>query len=283
MSIICNISELREQLKQRSKNGIKSVGLVPTMGFLHEGHMSLIERARSENDLVVVSVFVNPTQFAKGEDLDSYPSDIDMDYKNSTEHGADIIFNPSADEMYGSDDSTYVIVDGDITTQLCGKSRPTHFKGVTTVVAKLFNIVKPTRAYFGQKDAQQVAVIEKMVRDLNFDIDIVACELVREEDGLALSSRNVYLTDKERSEALVISKSLFKVKDLFKEGERDANKLKEFLVSSIKKSDLAEVDYVEILDAKTLKEIDCIKQKSLVAVAVKFGKTRLIDNVYLEV
>ena len=270
MSIICNISELREQLKQRSENGIKSVGLVPTMGFLHEGHMSLIERARSENDLVVVSVFVNPTQFAKGEDLDSYPSDIDMDYKNSTEHGADIIFNPSADEMYGSDDSTYVIVDGDITTQLCGKSRPTHFKGVTTVVAKLFNIVKPTRAYFGQKDAQQVAVI-------------VACELVREEDGLALSSRNVYLTDKERSEALVISKSLFKVKDLFKEGERDANKLKEFLVSSIKKSDLAEVDYVEILDAKTLKEIDCIKQKSLVAVAVKFGKTRLIDNVYLEV
>lgn len=283
MSLIHNISELREELKNKSENGTKSIGLVPTMGFLHKGHMSLIERARTENDLVVVSIFVNPTQFAKGEDLDSYPSDIDRDYNNSIEHGADIIFNPSASEMYGSDDSTYVIVEGDITTQLCGKSRPTHFKGVTTVVAKLFNIVKPNRAYFGQKDAQQVAVIEKMVRDLNFDIDIIACDLIRENDGLALSSRNVYLNDKERNEALVLSKSLFKVRDLFKKGELDANKLKEFLIASIEKSLMAEIDYVEILDAKSLKEIDEIEQKSLIAIAVKFGKTRLIDNIYLEV
>lgn len=278
-----NIDELRTELKNRSENGKKSIGFVPTMGFLHKGHMSLIERAKRENDLVVVSVFVNPTQFAKGEDLDSYPSDIDRDYKNSIANGADILFNPSAEEMYGSDDSTFVIVEGDITTKLCGKSRPTHFKGVTTVVAKLFNIVKPHRAYFGQKDAQQVAVIQKMVRDLNFDIEVVACDLVRESDGLALSSRNVYLSEDERSEALVLSKSLFKARDIFLEGERNADILKDFLTSAIRKSRKAEIDYIEILDAKTLREIDRIEDKALVALAVKFGKTRLIDNVYLEV
>lgn len=283
MSIINNISALREELRKKSNSDNVTIGFVPTMGFLHEGHMSLIKRARKENDIVVVSIFVNPTQFAQGEDLDSYPSDLERDYKNSLDAGADIVFNPSAEEMYLSNSSTFVIVEGDITNKLCGKSRPTHFRGVTTVVAKLFNIVNPNRAYFGQKDAQQVAVIQKMVRDLNFDIDIVACELVRESDGLALSSRNVYLSEQERNEALIISKSLFKVKDLFLEGERDAETLKDFLVSNIKKSKIGQIDYVELLDASDLSEINVIEKKTLVAIAVKFGKTRLIDNIYLEV
>lgn len=283
MSVINSISALRKELEKRNSDNNLSIGFVPTMGFLHEGHMSLIKRARKENDLVVVSIFVNPTQFAQGEDLDSYPSDLESDYKESISAGADIVFNPTREEMYGSDNSTFVVVEGDITDKLCGKSRPTHFKGVTTVVAKLFNIVKPNRAYFGQKDAQQVAVIQKMVRDLNFDIDIIACELVREADGLALSSRNVYLSEEERKEALVISKSLFKMKDLFLEGERDVETLRDFLISNIKKSKLSDIDYVEILDAFDLSEINKIEKKTLVAVAVKFGKTRLIDNIYLEV
>lgn len=283
MSVINSISALRKELEKRNSDNNLSIGFVPTMGFLHEGHMSLIKRARKENDLVVVSIFVNPTQFAQGEDLDSYPSDLESDYKESISAGADIVFNPTREEMYGSDNSTFVVVEGDITDKLCGKSRPTHFKGVTTVVAKLFNIVKPNRAYFGQKDAQQVAVIQKMVRDLNFDIDIIACELVREADGLALSSRNVYLSEQERKEALVISKSLFKMKDLFLEGERDVETLRDFLISNIKKSKLSDIDYVEILDAFDLSEINKIEKKTLVAVAVKFGKTRLIDNIYLEV
>ncbi len=283
MSLIKEISVLRSEIKKRNDGKDIKVGFVPTMGYLHSGHISLIEAAKKENDLVVVSIFVNPTQFAVGEDLESYPKDIEKDYKASIEAGADIVFNPEASEMYGSDDSTFVIVEGDITKQLCGKSRPTHFKGVTTVVAKLFNIVNPTNAYFGQKDAQQVAVIEKMVRDLNFDVNIVTCELVREEDGLALSSRNFYLTDEQRTEALILSKSLLKVKEMFLNGERNVERLKDFLESNIKTSDISEIDYVEILDAKTLIEISDINEKALVALAVKFGKTRLIDNIYLEV
>lgn len=283
MSLIKTIEGLRDEIKKKTSGKEISIGFVPTMGYLHKGHMSLIERARSENDLVVVSVFVNPTQFAPGEDLESYPKDIEKDYKNSIEAGADIVFNPEACEMYGNDESTAVIVEGDITKKLCGASRPTHFKGVTTVVAKLFNIVKPTNAYFGQKDAQQVAVIEKMVRDLNFDINIIACELVREEDGLAMSSRNVYLSSEARKQALVLSKALFKARDMFIDGERDAKKLKEFITSYINTSSLANIDYVEILDASELNEIEKIDRKVLVALAVRFGNTRLIDNIYLEV
>ena len=283
MSLIKEIAVLKSEIKKRSDGKCIKVGFVPTMGYLHKGHISLIDQAKKENDLVVVSIFVNPTQFAVGEDLESYPKDIEKDYKASIEAGADIIFNPEAPEMYGSDDSTFVIVEGDITKQLCGKSRPTHFKGVTTVVAKLFNIVNPTNAYFGQKDAQQVAVIEKMVRDLNFDVNIVTCELVREEDGLAMSSRNFYLNEEERKQALILSKSLLKVKDMFLNGERNVDNLKDFLVSNINTSDIAEIDYVEVLDAKTLLEISEINEKTLVALAVKFGKTRLIDNIYLEV
>ncbi len=283
MSLIKKIDELRNEIKKRSNGKDIKIGFVPTMGYLHSGHMSLIKRAKQENDLVVVSVFVNPTQFAPGEDLESYPRDIEKDYKNSVEAGADIIFNPESSEMYSEESSTFVTVEGDITGKLCGRSRPTHFKGVTTVVAKLFNIVKPTNAYFGQKDAQQVAVIEKMVRDLNFDIDIIACELVREEDGLAMSSRNIYLSEEERAQALVLSKSLFKVKDMFLSGERNTSILKDFLLSSINTSNLADIEYIEVLDAKNLCEIDIIYRKTLVALAVRFGNTRLIDNIYLEV
>ena len=283
MSLIKKIDGLRNEIKKRSNGKDIKIGFVPTMGYLHSGHMSLIKRAKQENDLVVVSVFVNPTQFAPGEDLESYPRDIEKDYKNSVEAGADIIFNPESSEMYSEESSTFVTVEGDITGKLCGRSRPTHFKGVTTVVAKLFNIVKPTNAYFGQKDAQQVAVIEKMVRDLNFDIDIIACELVREEDGLAMSSRNIYLSEEERAQALVLSKSLFKVKDMFLSGERNTSILKDFLLSSINTSNLADIEYIEVLDAKNLCEIDIIYRKTLVALAVRFGNTRLIDNIYLEV
>ena len=283
MSLIKKIDELKDEIKKKSDGKNLTIGFVPTMGFLHSGHMSLIKRAKKENDLVVVSVFINPTQFAPGEDLESYPRDIEKDYKNSIEAGADIIFNPDASEMYTEDSGTFVLVEGDITGKLCGRSRPTHFKGVTTVVAKLFNIVKPTSAYFGQKDAQQVAVIEKMVRDLNFDVNIIACELIREEDGLAMSSRNVYLNKEERSQALILSKSLLGVKKLFLNGEKKSIKLREYLLSQISTKDLAEIDYIEILDAKNLKEIDFIDRKTLVALAVKFGNTRLIDNIYLEV
>ena len=283
MSLIKTIKDLNQEIKKASSGKDISIGFVPTMGFLHKGHISLIEQARKENDLVVVSVFVNPTQFAQGEDLETYPKDIEKDYENSIKAGADIVFNPEVDEIYGEGDSTFVLVEGDITKKLCARSRPSHFKGVTTVVAKLFNIVKPTNAYFGQKDAQQVAVIEKMVRDLNFDVNIIACELIREEDGLAMSSRNVYLSDEERNQALVLSESLLKVKDMFLQGEKDSSKLKEFIISNINKKNLSEIDYVEILDSKTLEEIDHINTKTLVALAVKFGNTRLIDNIYLEV
>lgn len=283
MSLIKTIDELRSKIKKESIKKDFSIGFVPTMGSLHHGHMSLIKRAKQENDLVVVSIFVNPTQFAPGEDLESYPRDIEKDYNNSIEAGADIIFNPEVSEMYPEMSSTFVTVEGDMTRKLCGRTRPTHFKGVTTVVAKLFNIVKPNNAYFGQKDAQQVAVIEKMVRDLNFDVNIISCELIREKDGLAMSSRNIYLNEKERAEALILSKSLLEVKAMFLNGERDSNKLKEHILNQINTSDLAIIDYVEILDAKNLESIDIIDKKTLVALAVKFGKTRLIDNIYLEV
>ena len=283
MSLIKTIDELRSKIKKESIKKDFSIGFVPTMGSLHRGHMSLIKRAKQENDLVVVSIFVNPTQFAPGEDLESYPRDIEKDYNNSIEAGADIIFNPEVSEMYPEMSSTFVTVEGDMTRKLCGRTRPTHFKGVTTVVAKLFNIVKPNNAYFGQKDAQQVAVIEKMVRDLNFDVNIISCELIREKDGLAMSSRNIYLNEKERAEALILSKSLLEVKAMFLNGERNSNKLKEYILNQINTSDLAIIDYVEILDAKNLEDIDIIDKKTLVALAVKFGKTRLIDNIYLEV
>jgi pantoate--beta-alanine ligase len=252
------------------------------MGFLHEGHLSLIRAAKKENDLVVVSIFVNPTQFGVGEDFEAYPRDLDNDAKLSEAAGADVIFNPSISEMYPEKYQTYVEV-LEITNKLCGLSRPTHFKGVTTVVNKLFNIVEPDRAYFGQKDAQQVAVIQKMVRDLNMNVDIIPCPIVREVDGLAMSSRNTYLNLEQRNAALVLSKSLFTAKDMINKGNRDAVEIKEAIIKMINSEPLAAIDYVEIVDALTLNDITTIKDSILIALAIKIGRTRLIDNILVEV
>ncbi len=282
MELIKTVKEIREEIKKAANGKDISIGFVPTMGYLHEGHLSLIERARKENDLVVVSIFVNPTQFAPHEDFDSYPRDVERDYKLATKCGVDMVFVPEVEEIYGEDSATFVNVEGEITKKLCSKSRPAFFKGVATVVAKLFNIIKPTNAYFGQKDAQQVAVIKKMVKELHFDINIVACPLVREEDGLALSSRNVYLKEEERKQALILSKSLFTAKEMFLNGEKNVQNLKEFIIENIKTQELAEIDYVEIVDARTLEDIEKIEKPALVALAVKIGKTRLIDNIHLE-
>lgn len=278
--IIESIQALRKELKSKGLN--TSIGLVPTMGYLHQGHISLIEKARDENDIVVVSIFVNPTQFGPGEDLEDYPRDLDRDTKAAYAHGADYIFAPSVKEMYGDHYATYVNTEGTITSKLCGKSRPIHFRGVTTVVAKLFNIVSPTRAYFGMKDAQQVSVVKQLTADLNFDISIVPCPIVRDEDGLALSSRNVYLTNEQKQQALILSQSLNEAKALFLSGTRNALELKEYITNRIHSMDLARIDYVEIVDFETLEDLDLINKQTLVAVAVKFGKTRLLDNIILE-
>lgn len=271
--IIESIKELRDHLKTEP-----SVGFVPTMGYLHEGHLSLIRRAKQEHDKVVVSIFVNPTQFAPGEDFDSYPRDIDRDYALATGAGADIIFHPSVEEMYVDGASTSVIVEGDITRKLCGASRPTHFKGVTSVVATLFNIVKPDSAYFGQKDAQQAIIIQKMVRDLHMDVDVVVCPIVREEDGLAMSSRNTYLSQEERSQALILNKALSLAEAEVADGEKNVKALRDGIKSRIESVPLANVDYVEVVSARDLSDIDTIEDRALAAVAVRFGKTRLIDN-----
>lgn len=282
MKICQSIREIRNEVKDcRRKN--KSIGFVPTMGYLHEGHLSLIKEARDENDVVVVSIFVNPTQFGPGEDLESYPRDLDRDSKLVENVGADFLFIPSVPEMYPKGYETFVEVEGDITKRLCGKSREGHFKGVTSVVSKLFNIVKPDKAYFGQKDAQQVAVIEKMVRDLNFDIDIIPCPIVREDDGLALSSRNSYLDPRQRKDATILYKSLSKAKEMIENGEKDAETVKNFIINTIKTVEYAEIDYVDIVSAETLESINTLKGDVLVAIAVKIGKPRLIDNIRLEV
>ncbi|EOD00444.1 pantoate--beta-alanine ligase [Caldisalinibacter kiritimatiensis] len=282
MKIINSMLNIRNEIKIFKMQG-KSIGLVPTMGYLHEGHLSLMRKAREENDIVVISIFVNPTQFGEDEDLDTYPRDLERDSKLAKEVGVDIVFTPSVEEMYPKGYTTYVEVEGEITNKLCGKSRVGHFKGVTTIVSKLFNIVTPDRAYFGQKDAQQVAVIQKMVRDLNFDIEIIPCPIVREDDGLALSSRNTYLSSSERNDAKVISQSLFKAEQMIKNGERDVEKIRQFIINKIDLVETSEIDYVEIVNAETLRDINEIKGDVLIALAVKIGKTRLIDNIRLEV
>lgn len=281
MKIVETIKELKEIIKSNKKAG-KTIGFVPTMGYLHQGHLSLIQTAKKENDYVVVSIFVNPTQFGVGEDLEAYPRDLDRDASLSETAGADIIFHPSVGEMYPERYLTYVEVE-EITSVLCGISRPTHFKGVTTVVNKLFNIVEPDKAYFGQKDAQQIAVIQKMVKDLNMNIEIIPCPIVREEDGLAMSSRNTYLTIEQRKAALILSKSLFSAREMIKDGCKDAAELKKFMIASINSEPLAAIDYVEVIDAVTLDDITILKGSILVALAVKLGKTRLIDNIRVEV
>lgn len=278
--VIDSIEELRAKLK--GEKG-KSVGFVPTMGYLHRGHGSLIEKARSENDIVVVSIFVNPIQFGPNEDFETYPRDLEKDAETVMKSGGHIVFAPSVKEMYPENMELFVELDSPMGQKLCGSSRPGHFRGVTTVVSKLFNIVRPDRAYFGQKDAQQVTIIEKMVRDLNFPLEIVRCPILREEDGLAMSSRNVYLSERERREASVLYRSIKRASRAVQDGERNVAALKRIVEMEIEKSEIAEIEYVEILEGRNLEEIDTVESQSLLAMAVRFGKTRLIDNCILEV
>lgn len=280
MKIVNTINEVREAVKAWHKQGL-TVGLVPTMGYLHEGHASLIARASKENDRVVVSDFVNPIQFAPNEDLASYPRDIDRDAKVCEENGADIIFHPTPEEMYHKDFSTFVDITGP-SDELCGKSRPIHFRGVCTVVSKLFLIASPDRAYFGQKDAQQLAVIKRMVRDLNFDIEIVGCPIIREADGLAKSSRNTYLSPEERKAAVILHKALEKGKELVLNGEKSAKAVIDTVTQIINSEPLAKIDYVQVVDFPNIKVVEDINGDILTAVAVYIGKTRLIDNFIIE-
>ena len=281
MQIVKSIEEVRSIVRGWRKEGLR-VGLVPTMGYLHEGHKSLIVKAVSENDRVVVSDFVNPTQFGANEDLESYPRDIERDAAICEAAGASLVFHPEPEEMYFPDNCTFVDMDG-LTKGLCGKSRPTHFRGVCTVVSKLFHIVMPDRAYFGQKDAQQLAVIRRMVRDLNYEITIVGCPIVREKDGLAMSSRNTYLNAEERKAALILHKSLQAAEALMQTGERDVAVIKAAIVERMKTEPLARIDYVEIVDAETLEDAAAIERPVLAATAVYIVKTRLIDNFSFEV
>lgn len=284
MKLCKTVAELREEIALAKAAG-KTIGLVPTMGALHEGHASLIKAAAMENELVVVSVFVNPTQFGPGEDLDAYPRTLDADCKLAEGMGADIVFAPTPAEMYPSEDMTWVEVTGDITKVLCGRTRPIHFRGVTTVVSKLFNLAQPDHAYFGQKDAQQAEVIKRMVKDLFFNVKLRIMPIVREADGLAKSSRNTYLTKAQRAEAVVLSSSLETAKTLFDAGERDSKKLVAGVKRLIGDEPAAEIDYVEMYALPGLKPVPDVLTKGqyLLAVAVKFGTTRLIDNVILEV
>ena len=276
MKIVETIQEVRDQVKEWRKQGL-TVGLVPTMGYLHEGHKSLIDRAVAENDKVVVSVFVNPMQFGPKEDLASYPRDLDRDAALCEGAGAALIFHPQPDEMYHDDFSSFVDMNT-LTGGLCGKTRPIHFRGVCTVVSKLFNIVVPDKAYFGQKDAQQLAVIRHMVSDLNFGIEIVGCPIIREEDGLAKSSRNTYLSDAERKAALILSQSLKEGKKQLEAGEKDAAKVRATITAKLESEPLAKIDYVEVVDWNTLEPVETMDGQVLVAIAVYIGKTRLIDN-----
>lgn len=277
METVKTVQEVRNRVKSWKAQGL-SVGLVPTMGFLHEGHQSLIERAAAENDRVVVSDFVNPTQFGEGEDLDSYPRDIARDEEVCRKAGADLIFHPEPSEMYFSDACTMVDMYGTLTTELCGKTRPIHFRGVCTVVSKLFNIVTPDRAYFGQKDAQQLAVIKRMVRDLNFDIEIIGCPIIREEDGLAKSSRNTYLSEEERKAALSLSKAVKLGISMAEAGEKSALKITEAMTQVVEEEPLAKIDYIKAVNAHSIEPVSEMSGEVLVAMAVYIGKTRLIDN-----
>ncbi|NPV13740.1 pantoate--beta-alanine ligase [candidate division WOR-3 bacterium] len=271
------MQRLAEQLRAKGR-----LGFVPTMGALHQGHLELVRVAQQRCDWVVVSIFVNPMQFGPKEDYRRYPRDFARDRKMLQEMGVDVIFYPDVREMYPDNYSTYVDVEG-LTQYLCGRSRPGHFRGVTTVVAKLFNIVKPHLAVFGQKDAQQAYVIKRMVRDLNFDIEIVVAPTVREPDGLALSSRNSYLTPEERQQAVVLYQALHHAERMIKDGERDVRKVKQAMRRLIKTASLGRIDYVEIVDTNCLKPVQVIKGEVLIAVAVYFGKARLIDNLIVRV
>ena len=280
MDICYTIKDVRERVNAWKREGL-TVGFVPTMGYLHEGHKSLMQAARANNDRVVVSVFVNPMQFGPNEDLESYPRDFEKDSALCESVGVDLIFHPEPEEMYADGFCSYVDMNG-LTGELCGKSRQIHFRGVQTVVLKLLNIVKPDRAYFGQKDAQQLAVIRRMVKDLNVDTEIVGCPIVREADGLAKSSRNTYLNLDERKAALILSRSLKLGRELIENGETDSNAVIKAITDSINTEPLAKIDYVDVVDFDTITPVDRIGKSVLVAIAVYIGKTRLIDNFIIE-
>jgi len=277
LTIVKTIPEVRA-LRQKLSD---TVGFVPTMGYLHEGHLALVKQARIENSTVIVSIYVNPAQFGPREDFGAYPRDLDRDLGLLRGEGVDTVFVPSNEEMYPPEFSTWVDVEK-VSEQLEGASRPGHFRGVATVVAKLFNIVQPTKAYFGQKDAQQAVVIKRMVADLNMVIEIVVVPTVRESDGLAMSSRNIYLSPRERQAATILFKALTLARQLRQGGGKDAEKIRRQMTSLIQKELLARIDYVSIADAETLKELNLIDRPALASLAVKIGKTRLIDNMPLE-
>ena len=277
MKIIKKIAEMQKIANDLRQQG-KSIGFVPTMGYLHEGHLSLMKCARKENDVVVISIFVNPIQFAPGEDYERYPRDEEGDIRKAKEAGVDIVFIPDVKDMYSDNYSTYV-EEKVLSAGLCGARRPGHFKGVTTIVAKLFNIVKPHRAYFGKKDYQQLRVIERMARDLNFDIEIIGCPIVREPDGLAMSSRNVYLNQEERKSALCLYKSLLLAQNMIKKGERNPAIIRKTMEEFIlKHPHVKKIDYIESVDRYTLQPVDKLTGNELIALAVFVGPARLIDN-----
>lgn len=281
MQQFTRIEEIKSYLRRRQSLGQK-IGFVPTMGYLHEGHLSLVRRAVKENDFAVVSIFVNPIQFGPAEDLERYPRNLERDLAQIRQTGATVVFTPEATEMYGDNYLTYVHVDK-ITDILCGSLRPGHFQGVTTVVNKLFNIIRPDKAYFGQKDGQQAIVIQKMARDLNMDLEIVVCPTVREADGLAMSSRNTYLSPEERSQAPVLYQALTATKDLIQNGITDRSIIIKQMKSMINGKSLAHIEYISIVSASSCREITEISGPVMVALAVKFGTTRLIDNIVVEV
>jgi len=281
MKVVHTIKEVREIVKEWKKEGL-SIGFVPTMGYLHEGHKSLILKSVSQNDRTVVSDFVNPTQFGPTEDLARYPRDLERDSKLVESAGADLLFNPEPSEMYPPHTTTTVNTT-EVTEHLCGARRPVHFGGVCQVLTKLFNIVTPNRAYFGQKDAQQLAVVKRFVRDLNFDIEIIGCPIVREDDGLAKSSRNTYLSPEERKAAVILSKSLKAGKALIEAGERSSKKVIDEITKVLNTEPLARIDYVSVVDNVNIQPIDTIKGEVLVAIAVYIGTTREIDNFIIEV
>lgn len=281
MIIAETIREVREQVKEWRKEGL-TVGLVPTMGYLHEGHASLVDRAVSMCDRVVVSDFVNPTQFGPGEDLETYPRDFEHDCALLEEHGASLVFHPSVAEMYPENAATFVEILNDMPKQLCGKTRPIHFRGVCTVVSKLFNIVLPDKAFFGQKDAQQLSIIRKMVRDMSYGIEIVGCPIIREADGLAKSSRNTYLNPEERKVALILSRAVRLGQKMAEEGEKDADAIVNAMKAEIGTEPMAVIDYVDAVDMDTLEKVEKMQGTVLVAMAVYIGKTRLIDNFIVE-
>ncbi|ADQ40253.1 pantoate/beta-alanine ligase [Caldicellulosiruptor acetigenus I77R1B] len=280
MVVVQKIQEMKEIVKRLKKEG-KSIGFVPTMGYLHEGHLSLVRLSKQQNDITIMSIFVNPIQFGPNEDYDRYPRDFERDKSLAEKEGVDYIFYPSVEEMYPEDFKTVVSVKK-ITEIMCGKSRPGHFDGVATVVLKLFNIVNPDRAYFGQKDAQQLAVIKQMVKDLNLDVEIIPCPIVREQDGLAMSSRNVYLSEEERKSATVLYRALNLAKEMIEKGEKDVSSIKRAMEEMILKEKYTKIDYIEFVNNETFEIISKVEGKVLIALAVFVGKARLIDNIVVE-